>query len=509
MKSLAAVDQAKQIILEGKHLGKQFYGNVVLQDVSIQCRRHNILALVGENGAGKTTLMNIISGGLQPDNGTISLDGRTVVLKNSHAARALGISFVHQELSLFEMLTVGENIMMGFEPGKYGIIDEKALHQKARETLAALDYDIGVGRMVEDLSPAEKQIVEIAKAWITGPRILILDEPTSSLNKVESDKLFRFVRRARDTGVSVILITHRIDEIFEVCDEANVLRDGIMTAQEPVENLTKDLLIGKMVGREVTNAFPPRCKVLSSEVVLELKEACTENLLRHINLEVPRGSVVGIGGLEGQGQRQLVRALFGIVPFAGGEYTIKGHRARIKNPSQAMRSGLAFVPDDRKTEGLALPLSVQENMTLLVLRHLGRVGIVNEKQVRQSAEGASRSLNIKFGSFHEPVLNLSGGNQQKVVFSKWIQAAPEILLLHEPTRGVDVQSKLEIYALIRSLTGRGISVILVTSDMLELIGMSDTIYIMYEGRITGRIAGTAATEEKLMTLSSGLALERG
>jgi ribose transport system ATP-binding protein len=502
------MDQENRIVLEGKHLSKQFYGNTVLQDVSIRCRRNNVLALVGENGAGKTTLMNIISGGLQPDGGTIILDGKTTVLKNSHVARSLGISFVHQELSLFEALTVGENIMLGFEPVKCGMIDEKALHQKAGEILAVLDYDIDVSRMVEDLSPAEKQIVEIAKAWVTRPRILILDEPTSSLNRAESDKLFRFVRHVRDTGGSVILITHRMDEIFGVCDEANVLRDGIMTAREPVKNLTRDMLIGKMVGREVTNAFPPRCGVLSSEAALELKDAGIENLLHHINLKIPAGSVAGIGGLEGQGQRHLVRALFGILPFTSGEYAVKGRRVRIKNPAQAMRFGLGFVPDDRKADGLALPLSVQENMTLLVLRRLSRIGMVSEKQARQTAGAVSGKLNIKFDSFHEPVLNLSGGNQQKVVFSKWIQADPEILLLHEPTRGVDVQSKLEIYTLIRNLTGRGISVLLVSSDMLELIGMSDTIYVMYEGRIVGSLAGNDATEEKLMTLSSGFALKQ-
>jgi ABC-type sugar transport system ATPase subunit len=501
------MDQENRIILEGQHLSKQFYGNAVLRDVSIRCRSANVLALVGENGAGKTTLMNIISGGLQPDSGAISLDGKPVALKNSHAARALGISFVHQELSLFESLTVGENIMLGFEPVKYGVIDEKALHQKARETLATLDYDIDVRRMVEDLSPAEKQIVEIAKAWVTGPRILILDEPTSSLNKAESDKLFRFVRRARDAGVSVILITHRMDEIFGVCDEANVLRDGVMTAKEPVKNLTRDLLISKMVGREVTNAFPPRCKTLSSELALELRGVGIENLLHHIDLEVPKGSVTGIGGLEGQGQRELIRALFGILPFAGGEYAVKGRVVRVKSPSQAMRLGLGFVPDDRKADGLALPLSIQENMTLLVLRRLTRIGMVNEKRARQAVMEASEKLNIKFDSFREPALNLSGGNQQKVVFAKWMLSDPDILLLHEPTRGVDVRSKLEIYTLIRSLTGRGISVILVSSDMLELIGMSDLICVMYEGKITGKLAGDDATEEKLMTLSSGFALK--
>jgi ABC-type sugar transport system ATPase subunit len=279
-----------------------------------------------------------------------------------------------------------------------------------------------------------------------------------------------------------------------------------MTTQEPTAELTKEILINKMVGREVTNAFPPRCEVLSSEPILELRGAGIEKILSAINLEVPRGSVVGIGGLEGQGQRQLVRALFGIVPFTEGEYRIKDQPVQIKNPIQAMHAGLGFVPDDRKTEGLALPLSTQENMTLLILKKLSLSGVIRKKKIKQAAEKSRQTLNIKFDSYKQPVLSLSGGNQQKVVFSKWIQAGPEILLLHEPTRGVDIQSKLEIYTLIRNLTGKGTSVILVSSDMLELIGMSDRIYVLYEGKIIGSLPGEEATEEKLMTLSSGIAL---
>ena len=501
------MDQNRQIILEGKNLTKRFYSNTVLNDVSIQCRRNTVLALVGENGAGKTTLMNIISGGLQPDGGTIFLDNRQIFLKNSHDARTMGISFVHQELSLFELLTVGENIMLGVEPFKWRFIGEKELNKKARSILEYLDYDIDTVQMVEDLSPAEKQIVEIAKAWITKPQLLILDEPTSRLNKIESNKLFKFIRQAKEDGVSIILITHRLDEVFEVCDEAAVLRDGIITACEPVANLTKNILINKMVGREVTNAFPPRCETCSSEIALELRHAEINNVLSDINIKVPRGSVVGIGGLEGQGQRQLIRALFGIIPFSGGEYLIGNQKVNIKNPVDALRSGIGFVPDDRKTEGLALPLSIEENMNLLILKTLSRFGFVNSKRSREFVEKGRRILDIKMDSSRQSVLSLSGGNQQKIVFSKWIWINPEILLLHEPTRGVDVQSKLEIYTLIRDLCRKGVSVILVSSDMLELIGISDLIYVMYEGKIIGSLLGEEATEEKLMTLSSGLSIK--
>ncbi|GHT91426.1 ribose import ATP-binding protein RbsA [Spirochaetia bacterium] len=498
------MDGDRRIILEGKELTKQFYGNTVLNGVSIRCHSHTVLALVGENGAGKSTLMNIISGGLKKDSGTLLLDGKPAVFRNSRDARKAGISFVHQELSLFGMLTVGENIMLGMESGRRGFINQTLLHTRAGEILTALDYTIDVNRLAEDLNPAEKQIVEIAKAWAAGPWLLILDEPTSSLNKVESDKLFRFVRKVRDGGVSVILITHRMEEIFEVCDEAIVLRDGVVTASEEIKNLTRDILIGKMVGREVTNTFPPRAGNPDEETVLELKNAAIGNVLKDVNLEIHRGTVVGIGGLEGQGQRHLIRALFGVQGFTGGEYLLHGKPAGVTSPSQALKAGLAFIPDDRKSEGLALPLPVQENMVFLILKKLVLGGFINSKKTGEAAAEGSKLLNIKYDSPMEPVMNLSGGNQQKVIFAKWIKTNAEILLLHEPTRGVDVQSKLEIYALIRELTGKGISVLLVTSDMLELIGMSDRIYVMYEGRVSGIVNSKDATEEKLMALSSGM-----
>lgn len=494
------------IILSGKHLSKSFFGNTVLHDVTISCKAGTILALVGENGAGKSTLMNIISGGLKADSGTIELEGENVVFRNSHDAQKRGISFVHQELSVFSELTVGENIMLGREPKKLGFIDGKKTHELAEAVLKDIGYDVDVCKRIGDATPAEKQITEIAKAWITNPKVLILDEPTSSLNKAECDKLFAFLKRIKERGVSVILITHRMDEIFEVCDEAIILKDGYMTATERTEDVTKDDLIRLMVGREIRETFPARCETLSDSIAVELKDVCIGERVQNVSIKVPQGSVIGIGGLEGQGQREVARALFGIEPFTSGSYIIQGKVENIKSPAQAMTHGIGYVPDDRKNDGLALSLSVQDNLTLLILREISNCGVIDTKKLSEETKLGIEELHVKTASPTQNVINLSGGNQQKIVFSKWTKTNPKLLVLHEPTRGVDVQSKLEIYELIRKLTKKGASVLLFSSDMLELIGLSDRIYVMYEGRVMGSIAGAEATEEKVMNLSSGIAL---
>lgn len=497
-----------EVILSGQQISKQFSGNPVLSRVWIDCRKGNVLALVGENGAGKSTLMNIISGGLQPDEGQIVYEGKQTSFTSPHQARSLGVAFVHQELSLFEHMTVGENIMLGREPVKAGkLIDAKRLHREAGQILAELGYRVPVEVIVADLTPAQKQMTEIAKAWASRPKLLILDEPTSSLNKAESDSLFRFIARIKAEGVSVILITHRLEEIFVSCDDVMVLKDGEVTAVEKVADMTRDAIIRKMVGREITNTYPPRAGRLSGQNLLELRGASLKDVLHDISLEVPEGSVIGIGGLEGQGQRELARALFGISPFTGGAYRLSGEPVRIHSPKQAMKHGVAFVSDDRKLEGLVLPLSVEENISMMVLKTLARGGVIRKSLLSDCVRAGIDSLRIKAHSPRQPVASLSGGNQQKIVFSKWLKFGPRLLILHEPTRGIDVESKLEIYDLIRSLTFKGIGVMLFTSDMLELIGMSDRIYVLYEGRISGSLAGCEATEDALMQLCAGRCAE--
>ena len=489
-------------ILTGKNLSKQFNGNIVLEDVLITCREGSAIALVGENGAGKSTLMNMISGGLQPSDGTIELDGKAVSFRSSVDAREKGIAFAHQELSLMEEMTVGENIMLGREPRKGIWIDQKKLHEQAKEILQEIGYEMDVYAMVCDLSPAECQITEIAKAWSSNPRIFIFDEPTSSLNKEESEILFGFIKKILERNISVIMISHRMEDIYKTCDQVVVLKDGRFVFEAPLSETTEELLISKMVGRDFKNVYPERRKDKAERIKVSIRNGAVGTRVRGINIDVPEGTIVGIGGLEGQGQRELSRALFGLARFTGGDYFIDGKKVKIHSPADAIRHKISFVPEDRKSEGLCLALSVRENILSMVLKKNSRFGFMNKKAEDKDTEEGIRQLGIKVGHPRMKVSRLSGGNQQKIVFSKWIKTNPEILYLNEPTRGVDVQSKLEIYALIRELTRQGVSVVIFTSDMMELIGLSDEIYIMYEGRISGQISGREATEERIMQYSA-------
>lgn len=494
--------EVQKVIVEGKSLSKEFNGNVVLKDVSICCRAGSAIALVGENGAGKSTLMNIISGSLQPTSGIVEVDGKEIKFSGPQQAKALGIAFVHQELSLMEEMTVGENIMLGREPRKGIFIDQRELHKQAQSILEEVGYQINVYSIVADLAPSDRQIIEIAKAWAGRPRLIIFDEPTSSLNKAESNQLFAFISRIKQQGVAVIMISHRMEDVFTTCDTAFVLKDGEFVFSAPIAQTNEDELISKMVGREFKNVYPARNAVRNKEIRVRLRDVCVGSKVKNVNLEVPVGSIVGIGGLEGQGQRELGRALFGIEPFTSGTYEVDGQAVKIHSPRAAVRHRMAFIPDDRKAEGLVLPLSVEENILSLTLSEVSRFGIMNNKAARKSVNEGIDSLKIKTASPRQAVGNLSGGNQQKVIFSKWIKTKPRIMYLHEPTRGVDVQSKLEIYSLIRELTKTGVSVVVFTSDILELIGLSDEIYVMYENEISGHIAGAEATEEKIMQMSA-------
>jgi ribose transport system ATP-binding protein len=498
--------ESSDIILAGMGLSKQFYGNVVLKNVDILCKRGVILALVGENGAGKSTLMNIICGNLQPDGGEIYYKGEKIHHLSPQKAKELKIAFVHQELSLFPELSIGENILLGQEPkNRCGLISHKRLHDLAKELLDELQYEVDVNRLVKDLTLAEKQMVEIAKAWMNRPEIIILDEPTSSLSKAEVSHLFAMMRKLRNNGVSIIFISHRMDEVFQICDEAVVLKDGQLMKTEKICNLTRDDLIRSMVGREITQTFPPRGSLGdSTRIILELKDITLDDRLHQINLTIPEGQIVGIGGLEGQGQRELARGLFGIEPFSGGTIRFQDRDIIIRSPLDAINYGIGFIPDDRKLEGLVLPLSIRENISLLTLKMIAKNRVIQRSKELAEVHEGIRRLSIKAASAEQEVHALSGGNQQKVVFSKWLKMEPKLLILHEPTRGVDIQSKIEIYQLLRQLTEQGVSVLLISSDMLELIGLSDKIYVLYEGRVSGEIDGVDATEEKIMTLSSGV-----
>lgn len=498
-----------KVFLKCNNIVKFFYENKVLSNVTLDVKCSTVMGLIGENGAGKTTLMNIISGAFPPSEGTIEIEGKDAALRNPLQARKLGITFVHQELSLFPFLSVGENIMMGKEPrtGKF-LLDHKKCHKEAKSILDEIGFEIDENKLISDLSPAEKQMVEIAKAYSISPKLLILDEPTSSLNKTESEKLFSFIRKLKKDGVAVVFITHRLDEVSEVSDEIVVLKDGEITLQKPMAGLTKDDMITAMVGRQTDQTFPSRAKGAKRPIILELKNAGVGDKVNSINLSIPEGQVIGIGGLEGQGQRTLARALFGIEPFDSGEYHFNGKKVNINNPKAAIRHGIAYIPDDRKSEGLVLPISIKHNLTMLMLNIVSKFGFINNDHEMNTADQAVKELSIKYANMSNPVMYLSGGNQQKVVLSKWMLTRPKLFVLNEPTKGIDVNSKLEIYKAIRELTKNNIGVVIITSDMLELIGLSDEIFIMYGGTFAGKLKGSEATEEKIMTLSAGLSFKK-
>jgi len=491
-----------EILLEGKGLSKQFPGVRALHKVDVQCRRGRVLALVGENGAGKSTLCNLLGGILQPDGGQILVEGRPVRIRSPQHARSLGIGFVHQELSLFPQLTVGENIMLGHEPRRRGLISQKELHARAAEILRQISSEIDVDEMTYRLPPARLQMVEIAKAWSRHPSVLILDEPTSSLSSAEVEMLFGMLSRFKEAGTSIIFISHRLDEVFRVADDIMVMKDGEVVAVRPAGELTRDDLIRLMVGRQMTQAFPPRPDREPGQPLLDLRNISVRGRVFGVDMVVRAGEIVGLGGLDGQGQRELVRAVFGLVPFTG-EMEVLGKRVHPRSPAEAIRAGIAFIPDDRKGEGLVLPLSVAHNMVLSILGSITRLGIVNRREEEERVERYRKALGVNAPSMDARVRTLSGGNQQKVVFAKWLMTEPRVLVMHEPTRGIDVETKMQIYELVRDLANKGHAVLLLSSDMLELLGLCDRIYVMYEGRLAGELPGAEATEEKLMALSSG------
>jgi ABC-type sugar transport system ATPase subunit len=496
-------DNGNEILLAGKGLSKAFPGVKALSSVNITCRKGRVLALVGENGAGKSTLCNILGGVFQPDSGQVLIEGKPVVIRDPYHAQNLGIAFVHQENSLLPYLTVGENILLGHEPGTYGFLDNRRLAAAAAAILREINVGLSVDAMVFSLSPAQMQMVEIAKAWSHQPKLLILDEPTSSLSSAEVAHLMQMLTRFREKGTSIIFISHRLDEIFQIADDAMVLKDGQTVGSRPVAEIDKDELIRMMVGREMTQAFPARPATCAAQPLLELKGVTLPGRADKIDITVNAGQIVGIGGLEGQGQRELIRGLFGITGLEDGEIIVNGRTTTPKSPSHAIALGLAYVSDDRKMDGLVLPLSVKENMTLARLQQFSKYHLLDNAKETSVVERFVRQLSIKVSSINQKIRTLSGGNQQKVILGKWLLTEPKVFLLHEPTRGIDMETKMDIYRLLRELANQGAGVLLLTGDMLELIGLADLIYVMYEGRIVGNVNGPEATEEHLMYLSSG------
>jgi len=496
--------QAPDPLLLCDGIGKAFGTNTVLRDVSFALQRGEVLALVGENGAGKSTLMNILSGGLRFDSGAIRLESGEYRPAGPVEAIRRGVAIAHQETALMPDLTVAENVFFGREPlNRFGLIRQRALHDRCQALFSELGFAIDPRRMGFDLSAAERQIVEIAKAVQLEPKILILDEPTASLSAQAADTILGLLERLKARGMSIIFISHRLAEVMSAADRVVVLKDGELTLEAQRGMFDRDDLIQSMVGRKLARIFPERPADLSNAKIALSVEAAANRDISPISFSVRRGEILGVAGLEGQGQKPLAAALCGAQPFTRGEVRIDGKPVRLNSVGAAIRAGIAAIPDDRKLDGLALDLPVRMNLSLFALAGASRFGILPLAAEKAFADTARQRFSIRSTGMEQPVGQLSGGNQQKVVFARWLAHSPKLLVLNEPTKGVDVQTKTEIYHLIGELTAQGVAVVMISSDLLELIGLSDRILTLYEGRVSGEIARADFSEERVMRLAAG------
>ncbi|WP_324716316.1 sugar ABC transporter ATP-binding protein [Carboxydochorda subterranea] len=498
--------------LEAVGIEKRFGGVVALQGASFECRPGEVHALLGANGSGKSTLAKILTGVVAPDAGVVKVDGRQVSISGPSDMYRLGIAAVYQELSLVPQLSVAENILLGHERVRHGLVDEPATWRLAAECLEPFTRSLGrrlpLHLVVAELSPAEQQMVEIAKALSRRPRLLILDEATASLRSREVDALFEVVRRLRAEGSTVVFISHRLEEVYRVCDRATVLRNGQTAATVSLSATTPDDLLRLMVGDVEAPARQPRLPAAGpQQPVLRVEQLVSGRVLRGVTLAVGRGEVVGLGGLQGQGQSELLKALFGALPAQWRRYEIDGRPARVHRVADAIRRGVVLIPGNRSQEGLFMPRPILENLTLPSLGLRSRMGLLSNAREQSAARQAVESLEIKVADLLQPVSSLSGGNQQKVVVGKWLLSQPRLLLMDDPTKGVDVRARLELYRSIEQMRASGLGVLLNSSDDTELLTLCDRVLVMYEGQIVDELRGERLTGQELV--AAGLRLVRG
>ncbi len=489
-------------VLEAKQIVKEFPGVRALKCVDFDVREGEIHALCGENGAGKSTLMHILAGVYKPDGGCLCLNGNTVNITNQRCANDMGISIVYQERSLVSGLSVAENIFAARQPvGALSMIKWKQLYKETDDLLQKLGLHIDARMQVGRLSPAMQQMVEIAKALSVDPKVLILDEPTATITEKEVGILFSLLRKLKSQGMAIIYISHRLAEIFQIADRVTVFKDGEFIATEDVINIDNNWIVSKMVGRELL--FSRVRHDVGEQVVLECK-GFNSDKFSDINFKLKKGEIISFAGLAGAGRTEVMRALFGADRKTGGELFIEGEKAVIKTPKDAIKSGIGYLPEDRKEQGLFLDMSIAANIASASLKRLSRGMNLDQKAINVISEDYEKKLGIVTPSIHQKVVNLSGGNQQKVVLAKWLAVNPRIMIVDEPTRGVDVGAKAEIYQILRDLTQAGTSIIVVSSDLPEVLAISDRIYVMHNGRITGEMTGDEATEEFIMKYASGI-----
>jgi len=490
--------EAPAAVLELSRIAKAFGAVVALTNGTLRLRAGSIHALVGENGAGKSTLVKIMAGLYQRDAGEFLLDGASVDFRSTAESKAAGIAVIYQEPTLFPDLSVTENIFMGRQPrGAFGVIDRRAMRSEALALFERLGVRIDPDRPTLGLSIADQQILEIAKAISLDARVLIMDEPTAALSGVEVERLFAVARSLRDEGRAIMFISHRFDEVFDLCDTVTVMRDGAYIATSSIDDTTVDEIVRQMVGRDVTTLFPKE-EAAIGEVVLDVRGLSQPGVFQHIDLQVRSGEIVALAGLVGAGRSEIARAVFGVDPYQSGSVELGGRALRRHDPSDAMDAGLALVPEDRRQQGLVLESTVARNASMAIRRRLASFGLLTSGRENASARIWASRLEVKASALDTEVGTLSGGNQQKVVLAKWLATEPKVLIVDEPTRGIDVGTKAEVHRLLSRLAGEGMAIIMISSELPEVLGMADRIVVVHEGRITADIPRAEATAESVM-----------
>ena len=493
----------QEVILRMQNIRKTFPGVVALDNVNLDVRSGTVHSLMGENGAGKSTLMKCLIGMYTPDEGTVELAGDIVRFKDTKDGLEHGISMIHQELSPVPEMMVAENIWLGREPrGRLGLLSPAAMLRKTRELFDEWKIDIDPRARMKDLTVSKQQMVEIAKAISYDAKIIIMDEPTSAIPEREVAHLHGMIKRLTDFGVAIIYITHKMDEVFRISDDITVFRDGKHVGSYPAKELDRDKLIKLMVGRELTDLFPKE-EAEIGEVVLSVKGLNRGAVVKDVSFELRRGEILGLAGLMGAGRTEVLETIFGIEKADSGEVVLNGKTLRIKQPSDAIRAGMALLTEDRKLNGIMGVLSVRDNITAAALPRYSPHGVLHIGEMRKDSEDQREKLRIKTPSLSQLIKNLSGGNQQKALISRWLLTVPDVLMIDEPTRGIDVGAKSEIHRLMSMLAQEGKAIIMVSSELPEVLGMSDRILVMHEGRISGELSREEANQESVMHLATG------
>ena len=493
-------------ILKLSGITKEFPGVLALDNVHFDLYPGEVHALCGENGAGKSTLMKVITGMYRPESGTVTYKGKPSSFTHITDARDAGIIIIHQELMLAPHLTVAENIFLGSEPKKGWMIDRKQINAEARRLLERLQVDIAPETLVKELPVAKQQMVEVAKALRFNAEVLIMDEPTSALTESETTRLFEIIHQLRDEGVAIVYISHRLEELQEIVDRVTVFRDGRYVSTDSFSELSIDDIVNKMVGRNLEDKFPPRVSKPTSKKILSINDLTRYGVFQDVSLDLYQGEILGFAGLMGAGRTEVARAIFGADQIDRGTITLQERQLRIRNPQDAIKEGIAYLSEDRKLNGLALPMSVAHNVTMANMEGVAsdRLKLINSAREQEVAERYVEALEIKTPSIDQMVKNLSGGNQQKVVIAKWLFRHSKVLFFDEPTRGIDVGAKYAIYVLLDKLASQGIGVVMITSELPEILGMTDRVAVFHEGRLTGILTTKTTCQEEIIQYASGI-----